>query len=238
MKTTLKIAVISIIFSLFATAALSAQNSLYDNQNYRRSLDLQRSAKTAYDAGDYLKSVEYAKEAARLSTIVREEAETQRMRWVANSWKNRAATQISFGEKVNAPARYPDIWPQAQEAFALAVSEFDAARYEPSTAASKKVVELLSVVVTEGKPVKAAAKKSAGILPAFYTVRLIPEARDCFWRIAAYPFIYGNPLQWKTLYEANKEKISDPSNPDLIHPGIVLSIPSINGEKREGHWSE
>jgi nucleoid-associated protein YgaU len=75
-------------------------------------------------------------------------------------------------------------------------------------------------------------------LPAFYTVRLIESARDCFWRIAEYPFIYGDPWKWKILYEANKDKLPVPENPDLILPGIVLSIPSIAGETRSGHWSE
>jgi hypothetical protein len=27
-----------------------------------------------------------------------------------------------------------------------------------------------------------------------------------------------------------------PSNPDLIHPGMILDIPSIRGESREGMW--
>jgi len=83
------------------------------------------------------------------------------------------------------------------------------------------------------KPSKPAA---AAVLPAFYTVRLIPEARDCFWRIAEYPFVYGDPRKWKLLYEANKGLLSDPANPDLIEPGQVFEIPSLAGEKREGAW--
>ena len=71
-------------------------------------------------------------------------------------------------------------------------------------------------------------------LPALYIVRLIPERRDCLWRIAEYPFIYGDPLKWSLIYEANKKNLRDPSNPDLIFPGQELQIPSIHGEKREG----
>jgi nucleoid-associated protein YgaU len=33
----------------------------------------------------------------------------------------------------------------------------------------------------------------------------------------------GDASQWKAIYEANKDKIKDP---DLIHPGQVLDIPS------------
>lgn len=236
-----KIACLAVLSLLFTATAAFGQNSLYDNPNYRKSLDLQRSAKSAYDIGDYQKAEQDSREAARLSTIARQEAEIQRLRWIANSWKNRAATFIAFGEKVNAPTRYPDIWPTAKEAYALAVSEFDAERYDPSTAASKKVVELLSGVVAEQKPsapVQRKAEKPVAKLPASYTVRLIPDARDCFWRIAAYPFVYGNPLLWKNLYEANKDKLQDPGNPDLIQPGLTITIPSVSGETREGTWKE
>jgi hypothetical protein len=41
---------------------------------------------------------------------------------------------------------------------------------------------------------------------------------------------------WKVLYEANKSKMPDPDNPDLIEPGMVLDIPSIRGEFRRGMW--
>ena len=33
----------------------------------------------------------------------------------------------------------------------------------------------------------------------------------------------GDASKWKAIYEANKDKIKDP---DLIHPGQVLDIPS------------
>jgi len=74
------------------------------------------------------------------------------------------------------------------------------------------------------------------VLPRYYVVRLIPERRDCFWRIAEYEFVYGDPWQWTVLYEANKDKIPDPGNADLIQPGTILEIPSIAGEVRSGTW--
>ncbi len=35
---------------------------------------------------------------------------------------------------------------------------------------------------------------------------------------------YGDGKKWKAIFEANRDQIS---NPDLIHPGQVLKIPSI-----------
>ncbi|MBD3421690.1 MAG: hypothetical protein GF398_16360 [Chitinivibrionales bacterium] len=72
-----------------------------------------------------------------------------------------------------------------------------------------------------------------------YTVRLIPERRDCLWRIAEYDIIYGDPAQWPTLYRGNKVMIDNGFDrykrnveeskydraEDLIFPGQVLDIP-------------
>ncbi len=40
--------------------------------------------------------------------------------------------------------------------------------------------------------------------------------------IAGYWEVYGDPSQWTRLFEANKDKVSDPSN---LEPNIVLTIP-------------
>ena len=60
-----------------------------------------------------------------------------------------------------------------------------------------------------------------------YTVRLIPERRDCLWRISEYKTIYGDPFKWTRIYKANKGQIK---NPDLIYPGQVFDIPPAAGE--------
>ena len=75
-------------------------------------------------------------------------------------------------------------------------------------------------------------------LPASYTVRPWGVSQDCFWNIAGRPWVYGNSRQWRTLYNANKAKLPDPNNPNLIEPGIVLDIPSLKGETRQGAWDK
>jgi len=77
---------------------------------------------------------------------------------------------------------------------------------------------------------------SADAFPASYTVRAWNVSHDCFWNIAGRPWVYGNPRQWRVLYNANKAKLPDPNNPNVIEPGIVLDIPSLKGELREGTW--
>jgi len=55
-----------------------------------------------------------------------------------------------------------------------------------------------------------------------YTVRLIPDRRDCLWRIAEYTDIYGDPYKWPNIWRRNRKLIQ---NPDLIYPGWQLVIP-------------
>jgi nucleoid-associated protein YgaU len=229
-----------ILLTVFlALGALLAfgQSTLTDNPNYRKALDLQRIAKQAYEAGDYQNAVEYSLQSEVLSKTARDEAETQRQRWVAYNLRNRAAERIVFGEKNKAETRYPEIWTQATASYAVARKAFDTEEYEASAAASRNVVALLSKVQPELRTSVAVTRPpEARTLPASYEVRLIVSRRDCFWRIAEYPFVYGDPWKWRVLYEANKDKLPDPGNPDWIEPGIVLTIPPLAGEKREGTW--
>ena len=91
----------------------------------------------------------------------------------------------------------------------------------------------------EAEPVvEAPAPEPAGLLPRFYVVRLTPIDRDTLTKIAGYDFVYGDRTLWPLLYEANRDTLRQPENPDLIHPGLVLEIPSRDGELREGTWQE
>jgi nucleoid-associated protein YgaU len=45
---------------------------------------------------------------------------------------------------------------------------------------------------------------------------------DYLGKIAGYGVVYGDRGMWPQLYEANRDKIS---NPNLIYPGQVLSVP-------------
>jgi len=54
--------------------------------------------------------------------------------------------------------------------------------------------------------------------PKTYTV----VSGDCLWNIAKK--FYGNGSQYAKIYEVNKKTIG--SNPNLIYPGQVLTIPN------------
>jgi nucleoid-associated protein YgaU len=56
---------------------------------------------------------------------------------------------------------------------------------------------------------------------SFYTVR----RGDTLWSIAADPLVYNDPHQWPWLFITNRERLTDPNNPNLIEPGLVLEVP-------------
>lgn len=55
-----------------------------------------------------------------------------------------------------------------------------------------------------------------------YTVGTWSENRDCLWNIAGKAEIYGDPFQWPKIWQGNTDQIK---NPDIIHPGQVLTLP-------------
>ena len=75
-------------------------------------------------------------------------------------------------------------------------------------------------------------------LPAQYTVRSWNVSGDSLWSIAGQPWAYNDPTQWRLIYDANREKMPQADNPDLIRPGMILDIPSIQGETRSGMWRD
>ncbi len=73
-------------------------------------------------------------------------------------------------------------------------------------------------------------------LPSSYTVQLIPEDRDSLYKIAGFPFVYGDGELWYKLFQFNRETLLNPNDEDHIEPGEVIKIPSIDGEERAGEY--
>jgi nucleoid-associated protein YgaU len=214
---------------LFAVTGLAVgQNFLTDNPYYEEAQELRREAEQAIDDGEYDRAVELAQEAQELTRQAREWAEEQLLRYQANAWTNRAEERLQFAERVDAEERYPEEYENATQFYEEAESLFEEEEYEDSIQASRNVISALQSV--------RAVSPSDDVKPRYYIVRLIPERRDCFWRIAEYEFIYDDPWQWRRIHEANRDKIPEPDNPDLIEPGTVLYIPSIDGETRRGTY--
>ncbi len=227
---------------MLAVAFVSAQN-LMDDPEYSGLINdverLQDEAQTAIDEGRYEEATALARQAEEAAEAAEERAQEVVLRFRANSWVNRIAPErIEVVRSYNAPERYPEDWERANELMDEARELYADEEWFPSIQAARNVVRALEDVRRPGMTSEPGDQSSGrGGLPATYIVRLLSGQRDSFWKIAGYDFVYGNPWKWRELYEANREKLPEPDNPDLILPGMEMSIPELEGESRSGVWN-
>ncbi len=227
-----KLSILLALLALIVTVVpVSAQNLLEDNPHARRARDLRIQAERAIDEGEYDKAMELTEEAQRERELAEEWAEKAVWGFRANSMRNRAREQMAYAERINAATHYPDEYELASSTMAEAEEDYANERYEESFPKFRLVRDTISPL----QPVRA-ARETEEVLPRYYVVRLIPENRDTFNKIAGYDFVYGDRTKWRPLYEANRHILHDPDNPHLIHPGMKFEIPSLAGERREGVW--
>jgi len=147
--------------------------------------------------------------------------------------KSRAGAQSALdeGQKAydkaiarNAKNNHPAALAEARKILEDAKASFKIEDYKTAAEQAKKAAEAFAAI-PEFAP-----------LPARYRVRYIPGETDSLWRIAGYPFVYNNNYLWMRLYNANKDLLYSPSDPHIILPGQILTIPSLKGEMREGLW--
>jgi len=230
--------------AIFAAAPAFSQN-LLDNADYQKAVQLRDQAQQALNDGQYDKATQLSQQAQEYAQKAVDLAKEMALAYRATNWLGLAKDRVAYAQSLDVATRYPVPWSTAQTRMTAAQSTYDGKEYQKSIAASQAVVAALKDVkpapsvaalpVSEPRTV-AQAKLPEPPLPEYYVVRLIPDRRDSFWRIAGYPFIYGDPLRWPLIYQANKQILQDPNNPNLIQPGMVFKIPSINGEKRSGTY--
>lgn len=85
----------------------------------------------------------------------------------------------------------------------------------------------IALIPRYGQRVQSLQERVAGLMKSLskektYTVGTWSRNRDCLWNIAKKKDIYANPWMWPKIWQGNRDKISDP---DIIHPKMVLKIP-------------
>jgi nucleoid-associated protein YgaU len=213
---------------LAAAASSDAEEipqGIRNNQYYLESLRLSELAQDSYDYGDYDASTNYAEEAIRYAQLSDEYVALQLKIKETNDAIAAAKQRIDWASSSGAAKQYPAEYGEAEGYYNASLSFRSAEEWDSAIDSANKVIELLAYIQGPG-----------GALPAQYTVRTWESFRDCLWNIAGRSWAYGDPFKWKILYDANKSKLPQPDNADLIEPGMVLDIPSIKGETRQGMW--
>jgi hypothetical protein len=226
--------------SLAAAASSDAviPASIRNNRYYLESLRLTKLAQDTYDYGDYDVSAEYAKEAVRYAQLSDEYVALQMKIKEANDAITAAKQRLDWASSSGAAGQYPVEYGEAQKYYSASLSARSTEDWDGAIEAANKVVNILAYIRAPGPapaPAPAPVPDSTS-LPAQYTVRAWAISKDCLWNIAGRPWAYGDPAKWRLIYNANRSKMPEPDNPDLIHPGMVLDIPSVQGETRQGMW--
>jgi nucleoid-associated protein YgaU len=206
-----------VLFILIVSAAFvfaqtePVPQSILNNQYYLESVRLTERAKAAYELGDYDTAAALAEQAAEQAR--RSDAYVTRR--LAENVLAKAHSRYTWAGSIGADTRFPNEYQNATEAYNEAVGARNARDWEVVTDAANRVLAALAGI--SGGP----AAGTSGT----YTVRDWKTTGDCFWNIAAMPAIYGDPYQWRKLYDANKGKLPDPQNPNWVEEGTVLTVP-------------
>ena len=203
--------------------------AIRNNTYYMESLRLNNLARLSYAEGDYDSSIRYSEEAIRYAELSDAYVRLRLRIGEVDKAIYAAGLRLEYAASINAASRYPDEYKEAQAAYGEARSFRLAESWDYAIEAANRVMAALSGIGMIGT-------EMAEPLPAQYTVRTWSTFKDCFWNIAGRPWVYNDPQKWKILYEMNKSMLPDSNNPYLIEPGMVIDIPSIMGEARQGMW--
>jgi len=228
---------------LFVAVAMPlAGQSLLDNEFYHKAQDLLSRSQKSLDQGDYDAAASFAAQARDSLSKSDDYVATMLLFYRANGYLSAAKDRVTYAKSIDADVNYKDAYTTAVKDVTDAKTALDGKDYPKSIDLSKSAIAALANVApviakSPAAPVAPVSLPAATpSLPQYYVVQLKLPLRDCFWRIAAYPFVYNDPWKWKLLYEANKSLLADAGNPDIIEPGMKFVIPPLNGEIREGDY--
>lgn len=215
-----------VILALFVSvgAAFAVTYSYKDNVYQKLAEEYAVKADKALDAGDYDLAIEYSEKAAENAALSEEFIRNMRKRAEAEALLAKAKERLDYARKIGADENYPVAFNAASDYYDEAVDALDSEDYDNASYLAQKVLDTLSGI------------KGLYGLPKFYIVQPWEITRDCLWNISGRSYVYNNPWLWENLYHANREKLPDPDNPNLILPGMKLEIPSISGEYRSGTY--
>ena len=213
-----------------AEANLTAQfyseyvRAFLNNEYLLENIRLVALAAERYGQGRYAEAFDYAQEAIRYATLSDEYVAMHLRIRDADNAISSARFRLEWARRVGAPSRHAETYQRAQDTFADALAAREREEWDPAKDLALRVIDILADVTPT--------------LPAQFVVRTWAGSRHCLWNIAALPEIYGDPTRWPILFQANRHRMPRPGDPDLIHPGMILDIPSIAGEVRYGIMME
>lgn len=216
-----------ILFVLVIVSSVNLYAASYKDNQYQKLAEAYAvKAQTAFDEGEYDLAVEYTRQAEENAALSQQYVEMMLLRADADTQIRVAANRLVWARSIKADVNHADIYNEGVRLLEEARTAFEAEDY----------VKAKELALASMEALKALPEDTSGTFPEYYVVESWSTTRDCFWNIAGKPFVYNDPWLWKHLYDANKDALNAPDNPDLISPGVKIRIPSISGETRSGTY--
>ena len=136
-----------ILALLLAASSVTAQ-SLLDNPDYKKAVELQRQGEAAYAEGDYDKAKEYSEQAKIYLERSNAYVENRLLIYRANSLLKSAQERVSYFKSVGVQPDYQGYLDQAEKDLVSARAAYEAERYQESIDYSKKVLAGIAVMKT------------------------------------------------------------------------------------------
>lgn len=233
---------VTLLFAAFFCLSFVTAQNLADNEYQKAGMEYERQANEALNTGDYSKASELANLASIEYAKSRDFALEQNRKFRAANGITVAQNNITEASAGTGAKKFAKELAAANTLLASAKELFAAGNWTESRAKADesilitKALLLLPVTPVPVTQVSVQDDRAMPFLPKFYIVVSRPVNTDSFWNIAKMPEVYGNPHLWIRLYQANKMKLRNPENPNLIHPGQIFEIPPYKNEKREGTY--
>jgi predicted nucleic acid-binding Zn ribbon protein len=204
------------------SAGFAVNAGLPDNQYMLENTRLIGLAENAYADAKYDDAVKYAQEAMKNARMSDEHVALQMKRKGALDAIEAAQARLDQIKKMNAHVKHAAVYEKAELTFTEAMDYHSMEEWDKAKESALAVIAILSEI------------PSVPVLAAQYLVKTWNGERDCLWNIAGRKEIYGDPWKWRVIYNANRHKLPNPNNPNVVEPGTLLDIPSIAGEYRAG----
>lgn len=208
---------------LFSTMTIVATSYL-DNEYQKLAMDYAEKAEAAFEEGNYDMAEELCVEAEKNADLSIAYIEDALIEIDSKELLEEAAEKLAWADSINAEKNYPMSYSAGKQAVEDGFGAYEAADFYGARDFAQQALDYFATI-SEVTP-----------LPKYYVVKPWAQSRDCYWNIAGRSFVYNNPFLWENLYYANKSRMRQPNNPNLIFPGMKMEIPSISGESREGTY--
>lgn len=230
---------LTVLVMLIPFVALAA--SYGDNQYQKLAEAYTVRAQDAFDSGEYDLAVEYTIKAEENAELSRQYVEMMLLRSEADTQIRVARNRLVWARSIKADENFPEMYNESMSLVEQAQVAFSGEKYEEAKKLALQSMDALAGLQEmddERKRLEeeALAKARKGVYPEYYIIHDWNKTKDCFWNIAAKPFVYNDPYKWEVLYEANRGVLDNAANPDIIQPEIKIRIPSLAGEVREGTY--